>query len=174
MKCWKRITFITESNSIRRRKHECIIEYWRREHERVALWSWNDQDQHQHWTECSNKHSWSRRSRCVYQVHMLTAWHQNWDLQWHDSDVKWCQQDQHWIESYQHWVESYADNIEYCSNAFTERNEEKNVIIHHLKVTSSQLSTLISKDQFLKSIKLSDSSLFEDSKQNVNNWLSWM
>jgi len=52
--------------------------------------------------------------------------------------------------------------------------KKKNVIIHYLKVTSSQLSTLISKDQFSKSIKLSDSSLFEDSKQNMNNWLSWM
>ncbi len=49
--------------------------------------------------------------------------------------------------------------------------EKKNVIIHHLEVTSSQLSTLISKDQFSRSIKLSDSSLFEDSRQNVNNWL---
>ncbi len=52
--------------------------------------------------------------------------------------------------------------------------KKKNMIIHHLKVTSSWLSTSISKDQFSKSIKLSDSSLFEDSKQNVNNWLSWM
>ena len=47
--------------------------------------------------------------------------------------------------------------------------KKKNVIIHHLEVTSSQLSTLISKDQFSRSIKLSDSSLFKDSKQNVNN-----
>ncbi len=52
--------------------------------------------------------------------------------------------------------------------------KKKNVIIHHLKATSSRLSTSISKDRFLRSIKLSDSSLFEDSKQNVNNWLSWM
>ncbi len=52
--------------------------------------------------------------------------------------------------------------------------KKKNVIIHHLKVTSSQLSTLISKDQFSKSIKLFNSSLFEDSRQNVNNWLFWM
>ncbi len=52
--------------------------------------------------------------------------------------------------------------------------KKKNVIIHYLKATSSWLSTLISKDWFLRSIKLSDSSLFEDSKQNVNNWLSWM
>ncbi len=52
--------------------------------------------------------------------------------------------------------------------------KKKNVIIHHLEVTSSQLSTSISKDWFLKSIKLSDSSLFKDSRQNVNNWLFWM
>ncbi len=52
--------------------------------------------------------------------------------------------------------------------------KKKNVIIHHLKATSSQLSTSISKDWFLKSIKLSDSSLFEDSRQNVNNWLFQM
>ncbi len=50
----------------------------------------------------------------------------------------------------------------------------KNVIIHHLETASSQQSTLISKDWFSKSIKLSDSSLFEDSKQNMNNWLFQM
>ncbi len=52
--------------------------------------------------------------------------------------------------------------------------KKKNVIIHHLEATSSRLSTSISKDRFSKSIKLSDSSLFKDSRQNVNNWLSWM
>jgi len=52
--------------------------------------------------------------------------------------------------------------------------KKKNVIIRHLEVTSSRWSTSISKDQFLKSIKLSDSFLFKDSKQNVNNWLFWM
>ncbi len=52
--------------------------------------------------------------------------------------------------------------------------KKKNMIIHHLEATSSRLSTLISKDRFSKSIKLFDSSLFEDSKQNVNNWLFWM
>ncbi len=52
--------------------------------------------------------------------------------------------------------------------------KKKNVIIHHLEATSSRLSTSISEDRFLKSIKLSDSSLFKDSRQNVNNWLSWM
>ncbi len=52
--------------------------------------------------------------------------------------------------------------------------KKKNVIIHHLEATSSQLSTSISKNRFSKLIKLSDSSLFEDSRQNVNNWLFWM
>ncbi len=52
--------------------------------------------------------------------------------------------------------------------------KDKNVIIHHLKTASSWQSTLISEDWFLKSIKLLNSSLFEDSLQNVNNWLSWM
>ncbi len=42
--------------------------------------------------------------------------------------------------------------------------KKKNVIIHHLEATSSQLSTSISKDWFLKLIKLFDSFLFEDSK----------
>ncbi len=52
--------------------------------------------------------------------------------------------------------------------------KKKNVIMHYLEATSSRLSTSISKDRFLRLIKLSDSSLFEDSRQNVNNWLSWM
>ncbi len=51
---------------------------------------------------------------------------------------------------------------------------DKNVIIHHLETASSRQSTLISEDHFSKSIKLLNSSLFEDSSQNVNNWLSWM
>ena len=47
--------------------------------------------------------------------------------------------------------------------------KKKNMIIHHLEATSIQLSTSILKDQFLKSIKLFNSSLFKDSRQNVNN-----
>ncbi len=47
--------------------------------------------------------------------------------------------------------------------------KDKNVIIHHLKTALSQQSTSISEDQFLKLIKLLNSSLFEDSSQNVNN-----
>ena len=53
-------------------------------------------------------------------------------------------------------------------------NRNKNMIIHHLEAASSQQSTLTSEDQFLKSIKLLNSFLFEDSTQNVDNWLFWM
>ena len=45
----------------------------------------------------------------------------------------------------------------------------KNVIIHHLKTALSQQSTLIFKNHFLKSIKLLNLFLFEDSMQNVDN-----
>ncbi len=53
-------------------------------------------------------------------------------------------------------------------------NRDKNVIIHHLKAASSQQSTSISENRFSKSIKLLNSSLFEDSTQNVDNWQSRM
>ncbi len=53
-------------------------------------------------------------------------------------------------------------------------NRNKNVIIRHLEAASSRQRTLISENRFSKSIKLSNSSLFEDSLQNVNNWLSRM
>jgi len=46
---------------------------------------------------------------------------------------------------------------------------DKNVIIRHLETASSRQSTLISENRFSKSIKLSNSSLFEDSSQNVDN-----
>ena len=52
--------------------------------------------------------------------------------------------------------------------------KKKNMIIHHLEATSSWLSTSISKDWFSRLIKLSDSSLFKDLRQNVNNWLFQM
>ncbi len=75
-------------------------------------------------------------------------------------------------------IELKAINIELKATQITlnavwtclqKKMKKKNVIIRHLEATSSQLSTLISKDWFSKSIKLSDSSLFKDSKQNVNN-----
>ena len=52
------------------------------------------------------------------------------------------------------------------------KNRDKNMIIHHLEAASSWQSTSISENHFLKSIKLLNSFLFEDSTQNVNNWLS--
>ncbi len=52
--------------------------------------------------------------------------------------------------------------------------KKKNMIICHLEATLSRLSTSDSKDWFLRLIKLFDSLLFEDSRQNVNNWLFWM
>ena len=52
--------------------------------------------------------------------------------------------------------------------------KDKNVIIRHLEAASSQQSTLISEDWFSKLIKLLNSLLFEDSSQNVDNWLSRM
>ncbi len=50
----------------------------------------------------------------------------------------------------------------------------KNMIIHHLETALSRQSTLISEDHFLKLIKLLNSLLFENSLQNVDNWLSRM
>ncbi len=50
----------------------------------------------------------------------------------------------------------------------------KNVIIHHLETASSQQSTLIFENHFLKSIKLLNSFLFEDLTWDVDNWLFWM
>ncbi len=50
-------------------------------------------------------------------------------------------------------------------------NRNKNVIIRHLEAASSRQDTSTSEDWSSKSIKLLNSSLFEDSTQNVNNWL---
>jgi len=98
-----------------------------------------------------------------------------------------CQQHDIEIEIYNDMIQMLNDvnkiNIELKATQTTlnavwtrlqKEIKKKNMIIHHLEATSSQLSTLISKNQFLKSIKLFDSSLFEDSRQNVNNWLSRM
>ncbi len=98
-----------------------------------------------------------------------------------------CQQHDIEIEIYNDMIQMLNDvnkiNIELKATQTTlnavwtrlqKEIKKKNMIIHHLEATLSQLSTLISKNQFLKSIKLFDSSLFEDSRQNVNNWLSRM
>jgi hypothetical protein len=47
--------------------------------------------------------------------------------------------------------------------------KDKNMIIHHLKIALNQQSTSASEDQTSKSIKLSNSSLFKNLSQNVNN-----
>jgi len=64
--------------------------------------------------------------------------------------------------------------LKIAQTCLQKENRNKNVIIHHLEAASSRQSTSISEDRFSKSIKLSNSSLFEDSSQNVDNWLSWM
>ena len=98
-----------------------------------------------------------------------------------------CQQHDIEIEIYNDMIQMLNDvnkiNIELKATQTTlnavwtrlqKEIKKKNMIIQHLEATLSQISTLISKNQFLKSIKLFDSSLFEDSRQNVNNWLSRM
>jgi hypothetical protein len=56
-----------------------------------------------------------------------------------------------------------------------EEIKDKNLIICYLKFSAwSRLNLLIFEDWFSKSTKLSDLILFEDSLQNVNNWLSRM
>jgi hypothetical protein len=48
--------------------------------------------------------------------------------------------------------------------------KDKNVIIHHLKIALSQQNTSVLENQLsTKLTKLSNSFLFEDSLQNVNN-----
>ncbi len=42
---------------------------------------------------------------------MSTAWHRNWDSQWHDSDVRRCQRDKHHVES--------------CADVSAERDEKQ-------------------------------------------------
>ncbi len=51
---------------------------------------------------------------------------------------------------------------------------DRNMIIHHLKIILSQQSFSVSEDWTSKLIKLLNSFLFEDSLQDVNNWLSRM
>ncbi len=91
-----------------------------------------------------------------------------------------CQQHDIEIEIHNDIIQMLKDvneiniTLKITQTRLQKENRDKNVIIHHLEATSSQQSTLISEDWFSKSIKLSDSSLFEDSRQNVNNWLFWM
>ncbi len=90
----------------------------------------------------------------------------------HQHDIK--------IETYNDMIQMLEDvneiniTLKITQTRLQKENRDKNVIIHHLKAALSWQSTLISEDWFSKSIKLLDLFLFEDSTQNVNNWLSWM
>ncbi len=91
-----------------------------------------------------------------------------------------CQQHDIEIKTYNDMIQMLEDvneiniMLKITQTHLQKENRNKNMIICHLKAASSWQSTLISEDWSLKSIKLLDSSLFEDSSQNVNNWLSWM
>ncbi len=91
-----------------------------------------------------------------------------------------CQQHNIEIEIHNDIIQMLEDvneiniTLKAAQTRLQKKMKDKNVIIHHLKTALSQQSTLISEDCFLKSIKLLNSSLFEDSLQNVNNWLSRM
>ncbi len=91
-----------------------------------------------------------------------------------------CQQHDIEIEIHNDMIQMLEDvnetniTLKIAQTCLQKENRNKNVIIHHLEAASSRQSTSISEDRFSKSIKLSNSSLFEDSLQNVDNWLSWM
>ncbi len=91
-----------------------------------------------------------------------------------------CQQHDIEIKTYNDMIQMLEDinkiniMLKITQTRLQKENRNKNMIIHHLKAASSWQSTLISEDQSSKLIKLFNSFLFEDSLQNVNNWLSWM
>ncbi len=91
-----------------------------------------------------------------------------------------CQQHNIEIEIHNDMIQMLEDvneiniTLKITQTRLQKENRDKNVIIHHLKTASSWQSTSISEDRFSKLIKLSNSSLFEDSLQNVDNWLSRM
>ncbi len=91
-----------------------------------------------------------------------------------------CQQHDIEIETHNDMIQMLEDvnetniMLKAAQTRLQKEMKDKNVIIHHLKTASSWQSTSISEDRFSKSIKLLNSSLFEDSLQNVDNWLSQM
>ncbi len=91
-----------------------------------------------------------------------------------------CQQHDIEIKTYNDMIQMLEDvneiniTLKAAQMRLQKKMRNKNVIIHHLKTASSQQSTSISEDHFLKLIKLLNSSLFEDLSQNVDNWLSRM
>ncbi len=91
-----------------------------------------------------------------------------------------CQQHDIEIETHNDMIQMLEDvnetniMLKITQTRLQKENRDKNVIICYLEAASSRQDTSTSEDWFLKSIKLLDSSLFKDSTQNVNNWLSWM
>ncbi len=91
-----------------------------------------------------------------------------------------CQQHDIEIETHNDMIQMLEDvneaniTLKITQTRLQKENRNKNVIIHHLEAASSRQSTSISEGWFSKSIKLLDSLLFEDSTQNVDNWLSRM
>ena len=91
-----------------------------------------------------------------------------------------CQQHDIEIKTHNDMIQMLEDvnetniTLKAAQTRLQKENRDKNVIIHYLETASSRQSTLISEDCFLKSIKLLNSSLFENSSQNVDNWLSRM
>jgi len=86
-----------------------------------------------------------------------------------------CQQHDIEIKIYNDMIQMLKDvnkiniTLKIMQTRLQKENRDKKMIIHHLKAASSQQSTSISENHFLKSIKLLNSSLFEDSTQNVDN-----
>ncbi len=91
-----------------------------------------------------------------------------------------CQQHDIEIETHNDMIQMLEDvnetniTLKAAQTRLQKEMRNKNMIIHHLETASSRQSTSISEDRFSKSIKLLNSSLFEDSSQNVDNWLSRM
>ncbi len=91
-----------------------------------------------------------------------------------------CQQHDIEIETHNDMIQMLEDvneiniTLKITQTRLQKENRNKNVIIHHLEAASSRQDTSTSEDWSSKLIKLLDLSLFEDSTQNVNNWLFWM
>jgi len=86
-----------------------------------------------------------------------------------------CQQHDIEIETHNDMIQMLEDvnetniTLKAAQTRLQKEMRNKNMIIHHLETASSRQSTSISEDRFSKSIKLLNSSLFEDSSQNVDN-----
>ncbi len=86
-----------------------------------------------------------------------------------------CQQHDIEIETHNDMIQMLEDvneaniTLKAAQTRLQKEVRNKDVIIRHLETAPSRQSTSVPEDRFSKSIKLSDSSLFEDSSQNVDN-----